>query len=69
MIHRLTTWVTETGEELQVSLALLDDSWEPLCEFTRPCGPFHEMSDQVLELRDELRRWMHRCGYQLELGS
>lgn len=68
LIVRTTTWQTFSNREaLQVSMALLDPWWEPQMERTLACGPFHELGDRVLELEDDLRRWMRRVGYQLPL--
>lgn len=67
MLHRWTLWEDEHGGAIQLSLALLDRQWEPLVEWTRPCGPFHTAEDVRLELLDELRRWFRTTGYQEEL--
>lgn len=67
MIHRWTLWETEDGEPLQMSLALLDDGWEPLHERTLPCGPFHTAEDRRLELIDDLRRYVSLYGIALRI--
>lgn len=67
MILRWTLWETEHGEPVQLSLCVLDASWEPLYERTVPCGPFHSQEERRLELLDDMRRWLRREGYQLEL--
>lgn len=67
MIRRWTLWEAEDGSPLQMSLAVLDDGWEPLMERTLPCGPFHDAEDRRLALLDDARRWMAHCGYQAEL--
>ncbi len=67
MILRWTLWEHDEGEALQMSLAILDDSWEPLMERTLPCGPFHEREERRLELLDDARRWLRAVGIQQEL--
>lgn len=69
MLHRWTLWESERGEPLQMSLCLLDDSWEPLMERTYPCGPFHDAESTRLALLDDARRWIRQNGIQLELGA
>lgn len=69
MIRRWTLWEAEDGSPLQMSLALLDDSWEPLYERTLPCGPFHDAEDRRAALLDDQRRWMGLYGYQQELPT
>lgn len=67
MIRRWTLWETDEGSELQLSLCLLDDNWEPLWEATKQCGPFHDVEEQRLALNDDLRRWYRHTGHQLSL--
>lgn len=67
MIYRWTIWLDEDQDELQVSLAVLDEEWEALCVFTKPCGPFNGLSERQAELRDEVRRWLRTVGHQQEL--
>lgn len=68
MIQRWTLWESDEGEPLQMSLALLDDTWEPQMERTVPLGPFHDAEWGRLTLSDDARRWMRLYGIQLELG-
>lgn len=68
MLHRWTLVETEHGDPLQLSLALLNDSWEPLREATLPCGPFHTAEDRRHELLDAMRRWIAEYGLQEELS-
>lgn len=67
MIRRWTLWEDEEGNELQMSLALLDDDWEPQMERTLPCGPFNEREEVRLQLLDDQRRWLRTYGIQLTL--
>lgn len=67
MIYRWTVWLDEDQDELQVTLAALDDSWDPLCVFTRQCGPFHPLAEQQMALRADVRRWLAECGHQQAL--
>lgn len=68
LVLRWTLWESETGEPLQLSLMILDSSWEPLAEFTKPCGPFHSAEDQRHVLLDDMRRYLRTTGIQLELA-
>ena len=67
LLLRWTLWESEAGEAVQLSLCVLDSSWEALAEFTKPCGPFHSAEDQRHVLLDDMRRWLRTTGYQLEL--
>jgi hypothetical protein len=67
MIFRWTLWTYDDSNDLQMSVALLDEAWEPLVEFTKPCGPFHEASETRMVLMDDVRRWLRQTGYQAEL--
>lgn len=70
MIHRWTLWEEPLqAGELQMSLALLDDDWEPLYEQTLPCGPFHGVEERRLELLDNARRWLRQYGVQQRLAG
>lgn len=46
---RTTLWESAQGELLQVSVAVLDDLWEPQAEVTTPVGPFDDKSEALAE--------------------
>lgn len=67
MLHRWTLWESEAGEPIQMSLALLDDTWEPLHERTVQLGPFHDAEWGRHTLLDDLRRYIAYSGVQTSL--
>lgn len=69
MLYRWTLWESDRGEAVQLSLCVLDNSWEPQAEWTKQLGPFHDAEWARLALHDEARRWLATVGIQLELGE
>lgn len=67
LVHRWTIWQDEVGHTLQVSLCVLDPSWEPLCQFTRSVGPFDDLRSERSALTAQVNRWLLETGYQQEL--
>lgn len=67
MIQRWTAWRDERFGVVQVSLAILDDHWEPLAEWTEELGPFDDAADVVAVLRSFLTEWRAVVGEQLHL--
>lgn len=47
-VHRTTIWRDLDGRTLQVSVACLDDAWEPHAVVTEHVGPFDDL-EEVLE--------------------
>lgn len=66
MIRRLTVWTAEHGD-VQASLALLSDDWDPLREITRGIGPFDDLPGVVQLLTEELNEWVNTYGIQERL--
>lgn len=55
MIERVTIWTQDSVDVLQVAVAYLDDSWEPLAEVTKPVGPFDFLDTQEAAAAGECR--------------
>jgi len=52
-VKRSTIWYDDALGVLQVSVALLNDDWEPQAEATRQVGPFDHVDEElnIAELR------------------
>lgn len=66
-VYRWTLWTTDDDEGLQLSLAVLNECWEPLHEETVALGPFHHADEARAELQARAVAYFAIYGHQLAL--
>lgn len=66
MIRRQTVWSNDRGA-IQVSVAVLDNNWDPLMVWTEELGPFDSLADVTGRIDQGLADWLRSTGIQQAL--
>jgi hypothetical protein len=66
-VRRTTLWETSRGELLQVSVAVLDDAWDPQSEITTAVGPFDDPGQAVATTTEAAEQAAWWCTRQQRL--
>ena len=63
-VHRMTTWQDDDGRLLRVAAAVLDNAWEPLCDFYVDVGPFDSEQERIAYVTSTAREYFRLYGVQ-----
>jgi len=67
MIRRVTTWLDDRGNTVQVEHAILNGWWEPLVSHALPVGPFDDPAELLALVEARSSGWYELYGEQLPL--